>query len=691
MRLLAVLLLPALAASAQVQVKLSVAGERSTFYIGEAIPLQLAFELQPPGAYYIQTSMPGRTSGFSPLDVFTITPGEGAVDPLHNIPPRGASGIGGIGAYGVSQAITLTLYLNEWFSFRQPGKYTVHLKTSRVQKRSGDELPVGIPLDANPVEIEILEPPPGWAAETLVKARATLDQLADAGRHAEGEEAFRTVQYLETADAARVLAGASARGPQVQRVSALWTSPHRAIVIEEMEKLLVAPGIAVNGFWFQTLAELAASVELPVRPNESVPDAVRLRVLAAHAARYESRLLGALAQKEPEARAVSAILLHHRQAPIPAGTLRQILLAAPATSQLTQYGLFADLWPVIASPEIGPFVEGAAFPADGSFKGYVRIQAIRRFFDIDPETARGRILEEVRATPEQSPLYEYFILPDRELPELDEAFAELLKRPNAPWLLIARYGTRTILPAVLEALDQYQGPCVRDPLFYLFRVEPEEARRRYAALMAPRTDGIECGPFGVPGNPRDLWSEALEDLFIANLESPDPQERSYAAMVLGNAGSARAEEPLWRAMERWRASLGEAPAELTPRQRNEESTYHLALASPWGWLTQGDRLERLCVSKSCKESAANWRKMQDQPVRLHYHYGSHDNLSIDRHAVSLPEGLRERLKVHPRGTQFTIALAQRNTWAVSRLERQLRQIFDEAGHELEIEDPPAPR
>jgi len=687
MRLLVALLLTGLAAFAQVQVKLSVAGDRSTFYIGEAIPLQLAFELQPRDDYIIQPT-PERVMGSPPLDQITITPAEGAEDPLSSRPPRGPGGIGMAGSFGMGTPPKVVLHLNEWFSFRQPGKYTVHVLTRRVHRRADQTLGEPVPVETNPVEIEIVEPPKGWAAQTLADARAILESIQPGRYDYKGLQASRTVKYLRTPEAARAMAVLAARTNHGQLIEALWTSPHRALVIEEMEKLLTAPDVPIYNHWLMTLAELAASVELPPRPDETTMTPGRLGVYQARFTRYQASLLAALPRKTSEARTISAMTLFHLRAPIPAETLREILLATPDSTAINQYGLFADLWPVIASPEIGPFVERAAFPAPGARQDLMRTAAIRRLVEIDPATARRRILEEIRAVPEQSPLYQSFYLPDRELPELDEAFVELLKRPNAPWLLIARYGTRTILPAVLEALDRDQGPCVREPLFYLFRVDPEEARRRYAVLTEPRADGIECGLIGVPGNPRDFWSEALEDLFIANLESPDPQQRSYAAMVLGNSGSARAEEPLWRAMERWRASLGEAPAELTPRQRNEESTYHLALASPWGWLTQGDRLEGLCVSKSCKESAANWRKMQGKPVRLHYHYA---NLSIDRHPVSLPEGLRERLKVHPRGTRFVIALEHRNSWAVTRFERQLRAIFDEAGHELEIEDPPAPR
>ncbi|MCL4795743.1 MAG: hypothetical protein KJZ84_14375 [Bryobacteraceae bacterium] len=690
MRILVALLFSAAACAAGAELQLSTDDGRTRFYIGEAIRLHLRFVIDAQPGLHLNTTTGARTSGshMASLDEFTVEPADGVVDPLVSRIHMGSAGSLAFFGTGSSDIpITVKLYLNEWFSFRKPGQYTVRLKSNRLQRNLESKTPEPIPLEANPIEIEIAEPPQAWAAQVVVDARAVLGSASD--EHSiERKETLARLQYLETPEAAMALVAFSANSGDVEATRALWPSPHRKLVLEEMERLLEAPGVPVHSYWLHTLAELAASAEMPEGRRADVRDWNRL--VSTHKGRYTERLLAALPRKQGEARAISVLTLHGAGVPIPPEELREILLSGPPEKAITRPWFFSGMWPVLASPEMGPFLEQAAFPGGELAAKHERVEAIHRFYEIDAARARRRILEEIRTAPPQSLVFRYFFLPDRELPELDEFFVERLKQPNPLWLHIARYGTRTLLPAVLSALDSGRGACLVEPILYLLRVAPEEGRRRYEAYSEPGANGPQCGRFEIPGDPRNYMNDALEDILISRLESDDMEVRNQAAFVLGNAGTARAEAPLWRAMERWRESVEDGAEKLSPAQQSEEGSLSQALATPRSWVVSPDRaerLERLCVSERCRATVRAFAHQPGQPVHLNLIAGAGPRrLHIGRHAYRFPEDLRARIPHYPRATVFSIHLAQRDTWYISTFERELQSIFDELGYELQVID-----
>lgn len=690
MRLLVALLCSTAACAAEAELQLSTEDGRTRFFIGEAIRLHLRFVIDAQPGLHLNTTTGARTSGshMASLDEFTVEPADGVVDPfVPRIYMGSAGSLAFFGTGSLGTPITVKLHLNEWFSFRKPGKYTVRLKSNRLQRNLESKTPEPIPLEANPLEIEIAEPPPGWAAQVVVDARAVLG--SDSDEHSiERKETLARLRYLENPEAAMALVAFSANSGDLEATRALWPSPHRKLVREEMERLLEAPGVPVHSYWLHTLAEFAASAEMSkdASANERLQEGHRL--LSAHKERYTERLLAALPRKQGEARAISALTLHAANVPIPPEELRKILLSGPPEKAITRPWFFSRMWPVLASPEIGPFLEQAAFPGGELAAKHERVEAIHRFYEIDAARARRRILEEIRTAPPQSLVFRYFFLPDRELSELDEFLIERLKQPNPPWLHIARYGTRTLLPAVLSALDSGRGACLVEPILYLLRVAPEEGRRRYEAYSEPGAGGPRCGRFGIPGDPRDYMNDALEDILISHLESEEMEIRTQAAFVLSNAGTARAEAPLWRAMERWRESVGDGVEKLSPAQESEEGSLSQALAMPWGWVTSPDRserLERLCVSERCRATVRSFAHQPGQPVHLTFsaHAGTRQ-LHIGRHAYRFPEDLRARIPLYPQGTVFSIELDQRDSWYISNFERELQAVFDELGGHWEL-------
>ncbi|HRJ22047.1 MAG TPA: hypothetical protein PLF84_23590, partial [Bryobacteraceae bacterium] len=593
---------------------------------------------------------------------------------------RGVAGSFG-GSMGRNQGVVeVRVFLNEWARFRSPGRYSVEAKTTRWQRPGAERTA----LQSNSIEIEVVEAPEGWAEATLARAVKTLEGAGWGPVSMEGREATRLLRYLGTPEATRALARMSTRVSDKSMALALWTTPHRALAIDEMERLLGDPAAAIHAPFLQTLLELAVAGTPLANKVGVAPDASVMRGRMERMARYLEIVREALPRKRPEVRVATALTLEQLRAPIGVEALRETLVAAPPLGQQEQYGLLTQLWPVIASPDVGPLLEKLA--AEGV--GATRALAYRRLLEIDPEAGRRRILEELRgAGLGSSSVLFVSILPDRELRELDEALIEKLRQPNPPWMVISRYGTRTLLPAVLAAMDRDPGGCHWEAIIYLLRVAPEEGRRR---LEEDRRSKTWCGHFTVSSYSGAAMSEALEDVLIGELESGDAQRRIQAVQALSRFGTGRAEAPLWKAMERWRASMEAAPGAMTNEQQGEEMGLAMALSRGQGWLATAERLARvtgLCVSEQCRKTVESLRIQLGRPVRLGYMPGAMpEEWMLGTHQVRVPEGLRERLKMYGPEVEFMLHLPYRDSWLMRRMETQIREVFDEAGRKLTVAD-----
>jgi len=682
MRALFILLIAVTGFAAEVELRISTGDGRNRYYIGEEIPIVLRFEGPAGQVLNVMPAQAERLPGAPGWDEFRVTPEEGVEDPVGAL-HAGARGVAG--SFGRSMGrnqgvVEVRVFLNEWARFRSPGRYSVEVKSLRWQKVEAERTA----LQSNAIEIEVVEAPEGWAEATLARAVKTLEGAGWGPVSMEGREATRLLRYLGTPEATRALARMSTRVSDMSVALALWTTPHRALAVEEMERLLGDPGAAIHPPFVQTLLELAVAGTPLANRVGVAPDASVMRGRMERMARYLEIVRESLPRKRPEVRVATALTLERMRAPIEVEALRETLVSAPAMGQQDQYGLLTQLWPVIASPDVGPLLEKLAAKGVGA----TRALAYRRLLEIDSEAGRRRILEELRgAGPGSSSVLFVSILPDRELRELDEALIEKLRHPGPPWMVIARYGTRTLLPAVLAAMDRDPGGGHWEAIVYLLRVAPEEGRRR---LEEGRRSKTWCGHFTVSSYSGAAMSEALEDVLIEELESGDVQRRIQAVQALSRFGTGRAEAPLWKAMERWRASMEAAPGAMTNEQQSEEMGLAMALSRGQGWLASAERLARLtglCVSEQCRKTVESLRMQLGRPVRLGYMPGAMpEEWMLGTHQVRVPEGLRERLKMYGPEVEFIVQLPHRDSWLMRRMETQIREVFDEAGRKLTVGD-----
>src|SRR6267154_1566944 len=101
----------------KIVLEVSIATNQREFHIGETIPLQLSFSSVVKDRYQINMAQSDR-SGRMNYERFSVSPSEGAVDPL----PSHNGGMGGLTNFKflAPEPWTIRLNLNEWVRFTQP-------------------------------------------------------------------------------------------------------------------------------------------------------------------------------------------------------------------------------------------------------------------------------------------------------------------------------------------------------------------------------------------------------------------------------------------------------------------------------------------------------------------------------------------------------------------------------------------
>ena len=264
---IALLLVLPCAGQEDIHLELKTHDGRSTYRIGEVVPIDLWFSSTVEGKYTIFSATSDR-SGRGNHEEFIVEPKSWWQDPL-DLYFRAASFIGG-GLSGIPslspRPIAVGLDLNEWVRFDVPGDYTVGVRSRRVHS-----VPPII-VASNPLSLTIVPATTEWQRVTLRKAVDTLTTLhcwnLTQPPASECGLAMRILRFLGTDDAAREMA-LHAGNPYYSM--GLAGSPARQAGLIEMEKLLRDPDFPVDDRFLLTLSILA----LPPGPGPR------------HAERYE--------------------------------------------------------------------------------------------------------------------------------------------------------------------------------------------------------------------------------------------------------------------------------------------------------------------------------------------------------------------------------------------------------------------
>ena len=228
-------------------------GGRAVFQIGEMIELELLFTSSAPKKYLVVAS--DVTSRISPAGRITVAPLTGWDDPVGDFnqlcPAMTFMSVLG-GTLPLSRKpIILSLTLNDWVRFKEPGQYQIAVEPQRVGTANPERL---LTLNSNRLPLTIVPAAPQWQEEMLRNSVAGLDATAstldlEPGQHPARWQATDILRYLGTPAAARELARQLKSNDLTFHhgfLSGLVQSPARDAVLKQMEGLLADRNFPVD-------------------------------------------------------------------------------------------------------------------------------------------------------------------------------------------------------------------------------------------------------------------------------------------------------------------------------------------------------------------------------------------------------------------------------------------------------------
>lgn len=639
-------------APADVTLNLTLVEGRSVFQSGEIVRLQLEFTSPTPAKYFVDTRTYDR-SGRLMIDAMCLEPD--TADPLNDYFGSGLFGFigGGLGGQQELGTYEASLELNEWKSLL-PGSYRLRIVSHRVSRVAGSDdsshSVVPIPLASNTIDFQVVSARPAWQAEVVAAAERELD--IGAAESTAAKHAARTLRFLGSEHAAKALARRfySLQQPNGwDLMFGLVASPYRAQVIQAMKAAIGDPGHPITREFVETLALL----EIESDPDYRLPpyhkggeeryrklqDAKRV-AFATLRDRHLDELAAAVNAKSDQARALSTETLLTGRAGDTAtrGNARQSLIASwDSLPVRTRNELIEYRWNEIGGVEMLPILRGIVdgpSEAGHQLDKIERGPALRRIYELSPAEGRERILRETLDSKGDIDIHVLGMLPDAELPQIEQPILQRLRRGNArnvDYHLIARYGSGRVVDDVKAVYQQHVGEWACDPqvalLRYLLRVDPDYGAAAVADALA-RREKTGCYRMTLSGIGDALKEAALQRVAVAALYDPSYDVVRDAADALARHGSSEAEAALWQRLETFHETWKGKQAQLRhgPGLKPEaaapgaaESALVRAIATGQAWLCSPQKLEslkQLVSSERQREIEAMLRHWRDGPMQL---------------------------------------------------------------------------
>lgn len=711
-----------------VALRVSLATDEREFRIRETIPIRLSFSTADKGRYEINRAGYDR-SGRMPYEQFSVSPADGAVDPLANRP--GGIG-GGLTTYKLlgPEPWTITLNLNEWLRFTRPGQYRLTTTSTRVAVKDPAD-----PLGASPVTargnqlvLNIVPATRAWQKAVYDEAMAALGRPAPtepSGREAytrSRREALETLRFLGTPEATRELArnmrGEERGGLDHVCMLGLISAPDREVALGALEDALADPDHPMDDTFLYTLQTVRADpVDRGARWREDRRETVE-------------DLIAVLPAKRGKALSVSLHTAANAawNAGLPKQAtdklVKQLVSTFDQLPEEAQASLLTYRWDEIAGPAMLPILRRRA-QADrvfhdrrdpNAYRSAYRSRelsgsALQRWYELDPSGARPVVINEIARPRPRYGARVLGILPDETLPEVESALVEHFiaggGEEGSPHLasLIARYATDAVLPQVLAELDPRIGKweCgIQDAILaYVLRVSPALARPRIEQALAARGEGFTgCYRPLLVSISEIHYDPALEDIGVRRLDDPDPQVAMTAAAMLGRFGSAAVEGELWRRYERWCAKWKGRESELNPMfsELSEPSERRLlyervlgeklmeALATGKAWLSDESKLRRLsrltevnAVRGRLEQYLSAWKA---RPLTIFLNKRSAPlgfEARVAQYELRNMDALKEKLGQFPPGTEFLLAAPPGQSPADDKYGAEVRAFLDAQG------------
>jgi len=696
--LLAVLAQPP--AAPPVTLTLRLGTDRQQFRPGEIIPIELEFNSAVPKRFSVDGGTYDR-SGRLTVDDFVIDRIDDVSDPMLDYFASSGGAIGGgirgIGILG-AKPFTVKLELNDWFRFDTPGTYTLRVRSRRVTD-DATRPPGLVPVESNVISFEVLQRDAAWEVSQLETARRIIDAMPGS---ADTRSGCRMLRFLATDDAAMEMIRryGSAEGCDFDFIAGLFGAPNRATVVHAMEAGLRAPDQPITNGYLRTLTILSLYLQHPeFRPAQTPQTKGRLISLGELAGRqaliettmssYRDIVTASLPDKTARARAITLA----ETVPL-SDQLAKVFLDLPLERQRN---LLAYQWHTVAGPAMLPALRQLV-NAPTSDQESLPDLALRRLAQLAPDDARPLLLREIQTPRRGATIATLGVLPDAELPALDDALAANLETQITEIHadLVQRYGTRAIEPRVLASFDNTIGrlACRQQSsiLAYLLRVDEATGAAMLDRAAQSRATGCWQRLLGDVADRH--MTPMLQQRAIMALNDSNPEILIDAVKTLGQHGTSASLPPLRAAFQRWHDAWADRAAELVysrvvdrpnARQGMVEDTFRQAIGAGQGWLMRADDLRELqssCVTENCRQQIRYMIQNGDTLIRLWSVDTSGFNADLAQYRFTSLRSLEEMMARYPRGTAFVVDRGQNAGANVTAVISELAAFA--TSHELSI-------
>lgn len=695
-------LAPSADTTAHVHATLALTSGRTQYRQGELIQLQLQLTSDEPERFEVSAQVENR---WSPIvtEQFHVMLAEGASDPLSlyenpflNNERRFAPFADPFSSLPTAWPATVNLPLTDWLRFDRPGHYRLSLRTFRVFGRP--TTPGGprraLAFDTNEVEFDIVAADDAWQAQQLreIASQTSID--------------WPRLRALGTADAARFLAR-QYRGElhplDHEALLGLLGSPNRQAGAEEMRRLLRDPDFPVTDSFLQAMAIL----DTP--PPEATWPSIRARL-----APLRDQLSDALPAKRGQALVTSRQTYMaglEQLAAIKFGPdqIGKIIQTFEQLQPIDQGLWLGQRWTQVSGQGWLTVLKRVALrdvnfrqPGNPDLDPAIGISklALKRWYELDPKTARDVILQEITSSAPRFGADALGILPDGTLPAEQHVIAQHFvslappampsptpadKRPRTTYYatisayqtaeshlaaLLFRYADRSVSADVLAALKSRlaERNCEAQDtaLAFLMKVGSEEAApllRMVASNRPQGHTGCVLTMFSRIGGL--ISSPVLERFAIESLDDGDLSVATEALRYLRDHGSAQAENQIYNRLIRWNAKWRDHVSDLcgTPGQANPnrlECSFGVELAQALvlghGWLADEARIRQLLPlaleSGARTELTAAISQLETKPIHI-YFMGDHGSMFlVGQYQLESMDDLKNKLSQYPRGTVF---------------------------------------
>jgi hypothetical protein len=601
-----------------VHVDLSLAGDKTTYRIGEPIQLVLAFTATEPGFSLNGTT----TQPASPIDTLFLSPVTGVFPWLddqargHPYSPDYAS----MGSLEVDKPATVGLTLNAVYRFDAPGHYKAHVVTNRVS--SGDLLhsqALGS-LTSNEVEFDVQAM---TDADETARATTLEKQIREATNMRQAQSFAEELDWLTGDASTRVKLSLYLRPKEfypfgVDVTRGLWLARNRALVVAELERALGDPAqpLSAGSSLLQTTVALKARLAVPFdadAPGKHLPT-------EQIESEYLHQITMTLARRngEPLVAAAETVFTQLAQRKEIGGndfaTAREVLIAHFA--QVNEYNvdwLLNSYGTYLQDPRMVPALESILQTQKDPALSGERAAVVAQMIKLAPQNVRPFVIEEVCAN-HRVMLQSIQNAPFDVLPETDECLEEQIHAASAnaqhggvdlqlKTALAARFATHAIYDHLLALYEKssatWDGQARGGMLAYFMRWDALRALpllETALPLSAEQLDSnISFALFSA------YYSTGLDTFLRGRLTIGPAAQAGMAAYAMSEYGPAEDQDILRQRLDRWRTKWSGKDIPEVEGKLEGELVQAVIRGKEWQIPeTPAAVLRESCISSACR-------------------------------------------------------------------------------------------